>query len=91
MLTKNIFMYLAAVNLLAFLCFGIDKYKAKNNQWRISEHTLLLLAVFGGSLGAICGMKLFHHKTLHRKFSVGLPVILILQALAAVIFYTLFS
>lgn len=83
-------MYLIAVNLLAFFCFGIDKYKAKTGQWRISENTLLLLAACGGSLGAICGMHIFHHKTRHRKFSLGLPVILVLQAAAAVIAYTFF-
>ena len=50
-------MYLAAVNILAFICFGVDKYKAKTNQWRISEKTLLGIAVCGGSLGAILGMR----------------------------------
>ena len=66
MIVKNIVMYLIAVNLLAFLCFGIDKQKAKLHQWRISEKTLLGIAVCGGSLGAICGMRIFRHKTQHR-------------------------
>lgn len=87
---KNIMMYLVAVNILAFICFGVDKQKAKTHQWRISENTLLGIAVCGGSLGAICGMRLFRHKTKHPKFTIGLPVILLLQAIAAVVAYTVF-
>lgn len=87
---KNIIMYLIAVNLLAFISFGVDKQKARTNQWRISEKTLLGIAICGGSLGAICGMRLFHHKTRHSKFTLGLPIILIIQAIAAVILYTVF-
>lgn len=87
---KNIMMYLIFVNLLAFICFGVDKQKAKSHQWRISEKTLLGIAVCGGSLGAICGMRIFHHKTKHAKFAVGLPVILLIQAVAAVIVYITF-
>lgn len=89
MITKNIIMYLIVVNLLAFVSFGIDKQKAKARQWRISENTLLGIAICGGSLGAICGMRLFHHKTRHAKFAVGLPAILLIQAIAAII-YTVF-
>ena len=88
MFIRNIVMYLIAVNLLAFICFGVDKLKAKTRQWRISENTLLLIAVCGGSLGAICGMHIFHHKTRHRKFTVGIPVILFIQAIAAITAYT---
>ena len=83
-------MYLVAVNILAFVCFGVDKQKAKAHQWRISENTLLGIAICGGSLGAICGMRLFHHKPKHPKFTIGLPVILLLQAIAAVVAYTVF-
>ena len=82
-------MYLAVVNILAFVCFGIDKQKAKTHQWRISEKTLLGIAVCGGSLGAICGMRFFHHKTQHAKFALGLPAILILHAILLVLLYTL--
>lgn len=89
MSAKNIIMYLIAVNLLAFICFGIDKQKAKTHQWRISEKTLLGIAICGGSLGAICGMRIFRHKTRHTKFAVGLPVILLIQAVAAVVAYTI--
>ena len=90
MIVKNIMMYLVAVNILAFICFGVDKQKAKTHQWRISENTLLGIAVCGGSLGAICGMRLFRHKTKRPKFTIGLPVILLLQAIAAVVAYTVF-
>lgn len=82
-------MYLIAVNLLDFFCFWLDKQKAKTNQWRISEKTLLGIAICGGSLGAICGMRIFRHKTRHAKFTVGLPVILLIQAVIATILYTI--
>ena len=72
-------VYLVIMNITAFAVYGADKQKAKKGKWRISENTLLLLAVLGGSIGAIGGMKLFHHKTKKATFSVGLPVILILQ------------
>ncbi|MGM9804132.1 MAG: DUF1294 domain-containing protein [Muribaculaceae bacterium] len=71
--------YLLAVNIAAFIMFGIDKLKAKKGKWRIPEATLLLLAAIGGSIGALTGMKLWHHKTLHKKFKYGIPIILILQ------------
>ena len=58
--------------------YGIDKWKAKQSKWRVSE-TALLLAVLGGSLGAWLGMKVWHHKTLHKKFSYGIPLIIIAQ------------
>ena len=71
--------YLFVINTLTFLLYGIDKYKAKKNQWRISEATLLMMAVFGGSIGAWIGMRLWHHKTKHKKFKYGIPVIIIIQ------------
>ena len=71
--------YLLAVNITSFLLFGIDKYKAKKGQWRISEATLLMMAVSGGSIGAWAGMRLWHHKTMHKKFKYGIPIIIILQ------------
>lgn len=84
---KNIIMYLIVVNLLAFAAFGVDKQKAKARQWRISENTLLGIALCGGSLGAIWGMRTFRHKTRHRRFAIGLPVILMIQAVALLILY----
>jgi uncharacterized membrane protein YsdA (DUF1294 family) len=71
--------YLALINLITFVVYGIDKLKAKNGKWRIPESTLLLLAVVGGSIGAWCGMKTWHHKTLHKKFRYGIPLIMALQ------------
>ena len=77
-------IYLLAVNAVTFIVYGIDKYKAKHAKWRISEATLILLAVIGGSIGAWCGMKVWHHKTMHKKFKYGVPVILLLQVALAV-------
>ena len=71
--------YLLAINAVAFIIYGIDKYKAKKAKWRIPEATLLLLAVLGGSIGAWMGMKVWHHKTMHKKFKYGIPAILLIQ------------
>lgn len=71
--------YIVGVNILAFLVYGIDKWQAKKSKWRISEATLLLLAIIGGSIGAWLGMKVWHHKTMHKKFKYGVPAILIIQ------------
>lgn len=71
--------YLLALNMITFIVYGIDKYKAKKAKWRISEATLLLLAVIGGSIGAWMGMRVWHHKTMHKKFKYGIPAILLIQ------------
>ena len=71
--------YLLAVNIASFLLYGIDKYKAKKGKWRVSEATLLMMAVIGGSIGAWAGMRLWHHKTMHKKFKYGIPIIIIMQ------------
>lgn len=68
---KLIITYLAIINFIAFLTYGIDKWKARHNKWRIPEATLLLLAAFGGALGAWLGMKVFRHKTQHKKFTLN--------------------
>ncbi len=79
-MTNNVLLYyLIAVNTLTFVAYGIDKWKAKQGSWRISEATLLTLAVIGGSIGALLGMKIWHHKTMHKKFKYGLPLILLAQ------------
>lgn len=75
--------YLLVVNTLTFLLYGIDKYKAKKARWRISETTLLMMAVIGGSIGAWAGMRLWHHKTMHKKFKYGIPLIILLQVALA--------
>lgn len=79
--------YFLAINLLTFVLYGIDKYKAKHNRWRIPESVLLWLAVLGGSAAALLAMHLFHHKTLHKKFRYGVPAILLLQLAAAVYYW----
>ena len=76
---KQILLYLIAINVVAFLVYGLDKWKAKRDAWRISETTLLLLAAAGGSVGALLGMQIFRHKTKHVKFTVGVPAILLVQ------------
>lgn len=74
-----ILYYLAAINVITFVVYGIDKLKAKKGKWRIPEATLLLLAIVGGSIGAWCGMKVWHHKTMHKKFKYGIPLIIAVQ------------
>ena len=76
---EEIICFLLAINIATFLLYGIDKYKAKKNQWRISEATLLTMAAIGGSIGAWAGMRLWHHKTMHKKFKYGIPLIIIMQ------------
>jgi len=79
-------VWLVIINLVTFLVFGLDKWKAK---WkvtheatrRVPEKTLFLLAALGGSVGALLGMRVWHHKTLHRSFRIGIPLILLLQIL----------
>lgn len=78
---------LTVVNAVAFIVYGIDKYRARNAKWRIPEATLLMLAVVGGSVGAWLGMKAWHHKTRHMKFRYGVPVILLLQIVVATLLY----
>jgi len=71
--------YLIVINVVTFLVYGIDKWKAKRSKWRIPEATLLVLAIIGGSIGALLGMKVWRHKTQHKKFKYGLPLILLGQ------------
>ena len=80
--------YLLAVNIVTFFLYGIDKYKAKKGKWRVSEATLLLMAVIGGSIGAWAGMRLWHHKTMHKRFMYGIPIIIIFQVALAVYLLT---
>lgn len=71
--------YLIFINIITFMVYGIDKLKAKKGKWRIPESTLLLLAIVGGSIGAWCGVKVWHHKTMHKKFRYGIPLIMTIQ------------
>ena len=79
LLGKTFVLYLVVINVVTFLMFGIDKWKAKRSKWRIREAALLGLAALGGSIGAWFGMKVWHHKTLHKKFKYGIPAIFIIQ------------
>lgn len=67
------------INVISFLVYGLDKWKARNEKYRISERTLLLLAAIGGSIGAYAGMQIFRHKTQKAKFYLGVPVIILIQ------------
>ena len=79
-MTSNLlYCCLIVVNIVTFVVYGIDKWKAMKGRWRISEFTLLLLAVIGGSIGALLGMRVWHHKTKHLKFKYGVPLILLAQ------------
>ena len=85
---NDLVIYLVGINVLTFLIYGIDKWKARRGKWRIPEDTLIWLAIAGGCIGALLGMYLFRHKTQHRKFTLGIPVILLIQG-ALVYFFLL--
>ncbi len=71
--------YLLGINFAAFVLYGIDKQKARMGRWRIPESVLILMAVLGGGAGAYAGMLLFHHKTRKPLFSIGVPIITIIE------------
>ena len=79
--------YLVLINVITFIVYGIDKLKAQKRKWRIPESTLLLLAIIGGSIGAWYGVKVWHHKTLHKKFTYGIPLIMAVQLVLFFIYY----
>ncbi len=80
---EYVFLYLLIINAAGFTLMLVDKWKAKNNRWRIPERTLMATAALGGSIGCLLGMYTVRHKTQHLKFTVGIPVILALQLIAA--------
>jgi uncharacterized membrane protein YsdA (DUF1294 family) len=80
-------IYILVINITGFASMGVDKYKAKNRLWRIKEATLFMYAIIGGSVGSILGMYVFHHKTKHTKFVVGMPLVLVAQILIAAFIY----
>ncbi len=82
-MTELTLYYLLAMNVVAFIAFGVDKFKATTDQWRIPEKTLMLLALAGGSIGAWAGMQVWRHKTQHAKFKYGIPAILLVQIFLA--------
>ncbi|CEH35024.1 DUF1294 domain-containing protein [Romboutsia lituseburensis] len=77
---KYFFIYILIINLIGFLFMYIDKKRAINHQFRISENTLLLLSILGGSIGSFIGMYKFRHKTKKKKFTVGIPLIFIIES-----------
>lgn len=77
-------VWLAVINLLTFIVYGADKRRARKGKWRVPEKTLFLLPLLGGSVGGILGMRVFHHKTKHWYFRIGLPLILLAQIALAV-------
>ena len=84
---KYFIIYLIVINIITFIAMYIDKKRAKMGKWRIKEHTLFLLALLGGSIGAIAGMYTFRHKTQKARFFIGFPVILIIQILLGFMIY----
>ena len=81
---KNVIIYLLVINIIGFFAMWIDKWKAKNNRWRIPENTLFILTVLGGGIGTIAGMYTFRHKTKKTQFTIGMPAILILEIILVV-------
>ncbi len=77
-------VWLAVINLLTFIVYGADKRRARRGKWRVPEKTLFLLPLLGGSIGALLGMRVFHHKTKHWYFVWGIPAILLAQIALAV-------
>ncbi|MFD1018986.1 DUF1294 domain-containing protein [Thalassobacillus hwangdonensis] len=73
--------YYLVVNLLLFILMGLDKRKSRRDQWRVPEKRLWLLALLGGALGGVMGMKVFRHKTKHSSFKIGMPVLLLIHVL----------
>ena len=76
-------IYLTVINLAGFFSMFIDKRRAIKNKWRISEQTLFIIAIVGGSIGSLLGMRIFRHKTKHIQFTFGIPAILIMQIIIA--------
>lgn len=83
-MAEFLLLYLLIVNALGFVLMLVDKFKAKKNLWRIPEATLMMVAAIGGSVGSLIGMYTVRHKTKHRKFTVGIPLILAVQVVLAV-------
>ncbi len=83
---KVVFTYLLIINLLGFLIMFIDKQRAIHKEWRIHEKTLIGISIFGGSIGMLIGMSSFRHKTKHKKFTIGVPFILLMQIFIAILY-----
>ncbi|SFU84017.1 Uncharacterized membrane protein YsdA, DUF1294 family [Clostridium sp. DSM 8431] len=84
---KLFIYYIVLINIITFASMGIDKYKAKKKKWRIPEKNLMTLAVLGGSIGMLFGIYFFRHKTKHKLFTLGTPVILLLQVIIIYLYF----
>ena len=87
-LVQFFIIYLVIINFLGFIIMGIDKLKAKRGSRRIPENTLFMFTILGGGVGTILGMYIFRHKTKKKKFTVGMPIILILEILLFILYFT---
>lgn len=85
---KVFLFYLIAINAITILTFLVDKLKAKNNSWRISENTLILLSILGGSSGALLGMVMFRHKTNKLKFTIAIPITFIIHRILEIYIFS---
>lgn len=74
-----LYVYILIINIISFCLIGIDKYFAKNNMYRISEKTLVIVSLLLGGIGSFIGMYFFRHKTKHKKFIIGIPIIILLN------------
>ena len=83
-MVKFVIAYLMIINIFGFFAMEIDKWKARNHKYRISEKMLFLLAIFGGSVGTLAGMHVFRHKTQHWYFKYGMPAILVFQIVCVI-------
>ncbi len=86
-LVQFFIIYLVIINFLGFIIMGIDKLKAKRGSRRIPENTLFMFTILGGGVGTILGMYIFRHKTKKKKFTVGMPIILILEILLFILYF----
>lgn len=84
---KSILIYLLLINFIGFIIMLIDKQRAIHKEWRIPEKTLILLSIFGGSIGMLAGMSTFRHKTKHKKFTIGVPFILLMQICLIILYF----
>ena len=90
-LSEMLLIYLIVVNIIGFLIMLIDKKKAEKGKWRIQEKTIFIVTLLGGGIGTISGMYIFRHKTKKLQFTVGLPVITILEILGIIYFWWIFK
>jgi uncharacterized membrane protein YsdA (DUF1294 family) len=84
-------IFLLVINLFGFLTVGLDKAKAKRDRWRIPEKHFFIVSVLGGAVGVYLGMKLFRHKTKHKKFVYGIPILIVLNLVSIYYLTQIFS